>query len=117
MKSIRAVIGHMDDMLDIETLKQECDAGRIKWTVHILEKMLERNIGPTDVINCIRTGRIIEQYPQAYPYPACLILGLTTNKDKCIHVVVGHGMGYLWIVTVYEPDENEWTNECSERKV
>ena len=108
----------MDDLLglDLEALRNKCDAGHIKWTVHILEKMQERNIEPTDVINCIKTGRIIEQYPQAYPYPACLVLGQTTNNEKYIHVVAGYGMEFIWIVTVYEPDENEWENDFSVRK-
>ena len=106
----------MSDLLEIKVLRQKCDAGHIRWTVHILEKMQERDIEPTDVINCINTGIIIEQYPQAYPYPACLILGLTVKNDKHIHVVVGYGMGFIWIVTAYEPDDSEWTNGYSERK-
>ena len=69
--------------LDIRLLQHECVAGRIKWTTHILERMQERNISPTDVIQCIVSGTIIEQYPQAYPYPACLILG---TSERITHI-------------------------------
>ena len=106
----------MDNAIDIEILRKECVAGNIKWTVHILERMQERNINPTDVIHCIIGGEIIEQYPQAYPYPACLILGMCVDNDTYIHVVAGYGSGFVWIVTVYVPDEDEWINGFTERK-
>lgn len=105
----------MDCLLDISELKQKCNTGHIKWTVHTLERMQERSIEPTDVIKCINAGKIIEQYPQAYPHPACLILGTMANNNY-IHVVVGYGSGFIWIVTVYEPDENEWTNGFMTRR-
>lgn len=104
-----------DNDINIKLLKQKCAAGHINWTTHVLERMQERDIEPTDVINCIDNGKIIEQYPNAYPYPACLILG-TNKTDVFIHTVVGYGNGLIWIITVYHPDENEWTNGFSTRK-
>ena len=101
--------------MDIELIKQVCDDGSIVWTAHILERMQERNTEPSDVIQCIKYGKIIEQYPQAYPYPACLILGRKINQT-IIHVVVGFGDDCLWIITVYEPNEDEWHNGFAERK-
>ncbi|MDR2600495.1 MAG: DUF4258 domain-containing protein [Oscillospiraceae bacterium] len=101
--------------LDINIIRQVCNNGDIKWTTHTLERMQERNIEPTDVINCIMYGVIIEQYPHAYPYPACLILGTGVNANN-IHIVLGYGNELIWIVTVYEPDENEWENEFTKRK-
>jgi len=77
--------------------------------------MQERDIEPTNIICCLNNGTIIEQYPQAYPYPACLILGTTAN-DKRLHVVAGYGSSLIWIITVYEPDENEWINGFTVRK-
>jgi len=105
----------MNDELNIADLRQKCLAGQIKWTAHTLERMQERKIEPTDVINSIINGKIIEQYPQAFPYPACLILGLKTS-NSFVHVVVGYGSGFIWIITAYEPDENIWSMGFFERK-
>jgi hypothetical protein len=105
----------MDNGLNLELIQQECAVGQIKWTTHILERMQERNIEPSDVLNCINNGRIIEQYPDAYPYPACLILGTSVN-NVWLHTVLGYVSGFVWIITVYEPDEDEWTNNFMERK-
>jgi len=77
--------------------------------------MQERDIMPTDVVNCIDNGKIIEQYPEAYPYPACLILGKTENK-KLIHIVAGYGNEFAWIVTAYEPDAYEWIDGFMARR-
>ena len=37
-----------------------------------------------DVMNAINNGEIIEQYPDDYPFPSCLILGITIN-DEYVH--------------------------------
>ena len=100
--------------MTVTEIAAECAAGNIKWTAHALERMEERDIERTDIIDCIKNGNIIEQYPDAYPHPACLILGIVRNMP--VHVVVGHGSGYIWVITAYKPDETEWTNDFSTRK-
>ena len=100
--------------MTIAEIAVECSVGNIKWTAHALERMQERDIEPNDIITCITNGKIIEQYPEAYPYPACLILGLINNVH--IHVVVGQGSGFIWIITAYRPNETEWINDFSTRK-
>ena len=77
--------------------------------------MQERSIEPSDIIACINTGKIIEQYPNAYPYPAWLIFG-NISTNRIVHVIAGYGNGFIWIITVYEPDENEWTNGFTTRR-
>ena len=99
--------------MTIAEIAADCDARKIKWTAHALERIEERSIERTDIISCIKNGKIIEQYPEAYPYPACLILG--TAKNMPIHVVVGHGSGFLWIITAYIPVETEWLNGFTTR--
>ena len=100
--------------MTISEIAAKCAARKIKWTAHSLERMQERDIERTDIIACINDGKIIEQYPEAYPYPACLILGTANNMP--VHVVVGHGNGFLWVITAYIPDEAEWKDGFSTRK-
>jgi hypothetical protein len=38
-------------------------------------RLRERGIKRADVINCIQSGEIIEQYLDDMPFPSCLILG------------------------------------------
>lgn len=101
--------------MDITDLRKLCEAGTIKWTAHVLARVQERGIEPSDIKNCITTGRIIEDYPDDYPYPSCLVLGATV-KGKMIHVVVGVGKGTLWLITAYYPDPLKWNDDFSIRK-
>lgn len=47
-------------------------------------------------------GEIIEQYPDDYPYPSCLILGMSI-EDKYLHVVIGNHESDLFLITAYFP--------------
>lgn len=50
--------------------------------------MQERDISRLDVKNGIATGEIIEDYPDDYPNPSCLIFGYNVN-GHILHIVVG----------------------------
>jgi len=93
--------------LNIEKLRKLCEAGRIFWTTHIVMRLQERGIFPTDIINCITSGEIIEQYPNDYPYPSCLILGLNTNSQY-IHSVIGSNDDDIYFITAYYPKLDKW---------
>lgn len=68
-----------------------------------------------DILACIRNGEIIEQYPDDYPYPSCLVLGFSL-KQRFLHVVVGSDLNTIWIITAYYPDKNKWENNFKIRK-
>lgn len=102
-------------MIDINTLRELCNNRSIKWTSHITARLQERGIDPSDIKNCIATGKIIEQYPDDYPYPSCLVSG-KSKSGAFLHVVVGVGEGFLWLVTAYYPDHEKWNNVFSIRK-
>lgn len=101
--------------MDIEDLRKLCSSGAVKWTAHVVARLQERGIEPSDIKNCISTGCIIEDYPDDYPFPSCLVLGTTVN-GKVLHVVVGVGDGRLWLITAYYPDPLKWNNDFSIRK-
>ena len=102
--------------LSISELRILCSSSKIKWTTHILMRLQKRNINPSDVRNCIMTGKIIEQYPTDYPYPSCLTLGHDMGS-RYLHVVVGSGGGFIWLITAYHPTLNEWESDFTTRKV
>jgi hypothetical protein len=77
--------------------------------------MMERGILVDDVINALIHGEIIEQYPADYPYPSCLVLGLTL-KETLLHIVCGIGDDVLWLITAYYPDPSKWSEDFKTRK-
>ena len=93
--------------LTIDSLKERCSLENIEITLHAAKRLEQRGILLDDVISCIQSGKIIEQYPDDYPFPSCLILGLSI-KNQYLHVVVGSNLETLWIVTAYYPDSEKW---------
>lgn len=101
--------------LDIQILRKICNIENIEITLHAAKRLEQRGITLKDILSCIQNGKIIEQYPDDYPLPSCLILGLTT-KEQYLHVVVGSDTKTLWIVTAYYPDKTKWENNFQIRK-
>ena len=77
--------------------------------------MRQRNINISDVLSCVKTGEIIEEYPNDYPFPSVLILGKTIN-NTVLHLVCAKGQNNVWMITVYEPDIKEWYDDLRTRR-
>ena len=86
--------------LDILELRKLCIPKNIRITLHAAKRLEQRGIFLKDVISCIMNGEIIEQYPDDYPYPSCLILGMSI-EDKYLHVVIGNHESDLFLITAY----------------
>ena len=102
------------DGLDIEAIRVKCREGAIRWSTHSAARMLQRGITREDVVNCISNGEIIEQYPEYWLNPACLIFGLDVN-DEILHVVVGMDE-FVHIVTAYRPDSATFMPDMKTRR-
>jgi len=63
-------------------------------------------------------GKIIENYPEDRPLPSHLVLGYTI-KQRPIHAVIAIDIeeSMLWIITVYQPELDEWEDGFEKRKV
>lgn len=99
----------------IKDIQDLCEKSKIKWYKHALERMQERDISRADVKNCITNGEIIEEYPDDFPTPSCLIYGCTVD-NKVIHAVVGLDKENIGIITVYYPNTNKFENDLKTRK-
>ena len=77
--------------------------------------MLERGILRSEVIRCVMRGEIIEEYPEDYPIPSCLVLGFV-KAGKPIHVVCSMEDNYIYIITAYEPNLFKWENDFKTRR-
>ena len=99
----------------IDDIRERCQDDTIEVTSHMLQRLQNRKISYSEVKHVIINGEIIEEYPDDFPYPSCLILGLTEAK-RVIHVVVGVGECKLWFITAYEPDTEKWSSDFRVRK-
>lgn len=103
--------------MDLHLIKQLCSSHKLRWTNHIFVRLAQRNISMEDVEAAILNGELIEDYPNDYPFPSCLIMGYRTSKDV-IHVVCApnDSRTELWLITAYIPTREKWMDDFKTRK-
>ncbi len=102
-------------MIDISDLRTHYEQGRVVITIHAQERLRQRKIKTKDVKSCIMTGEIIEQYPDDFPFPSCLILG-NSVEGKPLHVVMSDNGTESRIITAYFPDHSKFESDYRHRK-
>jgi hypothetical protein len=104
--------------INIADLKEKCQSKAMRWTNHVILRLLKRGISTEDVESAVMSDitEIIEQYPNDYPYPSCLVLGVSMS-GRFIHVVCGLSPIEVWFITAYYPDTEEWSDDFKTRKV
>ena len=102
--------------LEIDGIQKLCKDKKIVWSLHAAIRMQDRLINRSDVVNCILSGEIIEQYPNDYPFPSCLIFGYAIN-NKILHVVVGNDNNkVIYMITAYYPDNIKFNDDLKTRR-
>ena len=102
-------------MIDIEKLRQHYRDDMVFVTEHAAERSRQRGILSRDIRSAVENGEIIEQYPDDFPFPSCLILG-TNLEGKRIHVCMSEEGSASRIITAYYPDEEKWSEDFRIRK-
>lgn len=101
--------------IEIEKLRQYVAEDKIFATNHAAERFRERGISVGDIRNALIGGEIIEQYPNCYQYPSCLILGNNLCGEK-IHAVLSDEGSASRIITAYFPDADKWSEDFRVRR-
>lgn len=101
--------------MDIERIRKSVVGGLISWQKHALTRMLERNISRNEVKEAICSGEIIEEYPDDYPFPSCLMF---YSDLKPLHIVLSYNQANqtAYIITVYRPDLNHFESDFKTRR-
>ena len=88
---------------------------RIKFSGHAIRRMFERKIHKNEVVEALKTGEIIRKYPEDKPYPSSLIL--TFREHLPLHIVLAFNekAREVYIITVYVPDKNIWSENYRTR--
>ena len=95
-------------------MKQFCRDGKIRWSSHAASRMMERLIFRQEVLDTILSGEVIEDYPDDFPLPSCLVLG--HKEGKPLHVVVALSDSEIVIISVYRPDERRFESDLKTRR-
>ena len=101
-------------MYSIEEFKNINKPENIVITQHSRIRFAERGISILDVCGAIDSGEIIEQYPDDFPFPSCLIMG--NADDKIIHLVASINEDMMYVITAYIPNPEKWEDGFKVRK-
>ena len=104
-----------EKILTIDNINNYIQNNMIDWTNHCLNRLNKRNISISDVKYGINNGNIIEYYYDDYPFPSCLILGSTLNKEV-IHIVCGISDDFVHMITAYRPNSDKWEEDMKTRR-
>ncbi len=103
-------------MKSLPEIQQQLQAGSFEFTRHAFKRAIERNISEEEIRAIAENLEIIEDYPDDKYSPSSLLLGFT-KSDRVLHVQVSRiESDTTKIITLYEPDENEWIDYKTRRK-
>jgi len=89
---------------------------KVIFRLYALQRLAERNITREVVESVLRSGEVIESYPNDFPYPSKLMLGWDDSQP--IHLVIAENSkdNELIVITVYIPDMTRWETDYKRRK-
>lgn len=99
--------------MDKDRIAKLADRDSFIISQHARIRMFERNISTDDLIRVIKSGDIIESYPDDDPCPSLLMLDFIEGQPH--HVVLGMCEDHLRVITVYNPDEDQWIDARKRR--
>lgn len=102
-------------MVDIKDLQKYYDEDNVFITEHAAERFRQRGIRAKDIRSVVSNGEIIEQYPDDFPFPSCLICG-KNDAGTVVHVCMSDEGSSSRIITAYLPDADKWTDDFKARK-
>jgi hypothetical protein len=100
--------------MDILAIQKAVREGDIFFSEHAVRQMAKRDIDDDEVVEAILSGEIIEEYPADKYSPSCLIFGETKDR-RSLHVVCSLPPR-VRVITVYEPDPDEWIDYRRRKK-
>ena len=108
------ILARGDNLYRIEQFKELNKSENMVLTQHSRKRFFERGIKRQDICDTIETGEIIEDYPEDYPFPSCLILG--KSGETIIHIVASIDGDMIYLITAYVPDPDKWEDDFKTRK-
>ena len=102
-------------MITIDRLRKYYAEDAVFVTEHASLRFRQKGIKAKDIRVVVSNGEIIEQYPDNYPYPSCLIYG-KDSQNRVVHVCMSDEGSSSRIITAYYPDPNKWSEDLKVRR-
>jgi hypothetical protein len=102
--------------LSLALLRQAVRAQRIDWRKHVLQKLAERGVAQSAVLEVLLTGERLRDYTEDRPFASGLFLGYIGGRP--LHVVASYDETNkrAFIITAYEPSSDVFESDYRTKK-
>ena len=95
-------------MKSLDAVRRQLAVGRFDLTRHALRRIVERDIKDLEIQEAGEAAELIEDYPDDKYSPSALLLGFTAAGRPLHFQVSLSESSTSRIITIYEPDADEW---------
>jgi hypothetical protein len=97
----------LDTAAILKLFKEAVQKQQIKISLHAAEQALAEYITRPEIEAALLSAQVLEDYPDWWLGPACLVYS-QTQAGRDLHVVVAYSELPITIITVYEPRPPKW---------
>jgi hypothetical protein len=90
-------------MFDRDRCVKAIAAGNYEWKKHTLQRMAERDVLQTEIIEVVLQGELITTYDKDRPFPSALFFKIVNRRPLHVAVAIDKENSFASIITVYEP--------------
>ena len=102
-------------MKTLAQIQKQMADGEFEFSRHAFRRAVERNISEHEIREAGRVAELVEDYSDDKYSPSALLLGVTAS-GRALHFQVSFAEAPLTkIITIYEPDPNEWIDHRKRR--
>jgi hypothetical protein len=102
-------------MKSLAEIQQQLVSGGFEFSRHAFRRAVERNISEQEIREAGIVAELIENYPDDKYGPSALLLGFTAGGRALHFQVTLDYTASAKIITIYEPDPNEWIDHRNRR--
>jgi hypothetical protein len=97
----------LDAVAILDLFKRAVREHQVKISLHAAEEALAEQITRPEIEEAMVNAQLLEDYPDWWLGPSCLIYGQTSRR-RDLHIVASYSDLPVTIITVYEPHPPKW---------
>lgn len=103
------------DQIDVLKIRQLIRDEKYLIKSHARKRMAERGIRECEALQVLLKGSIVEETPDAKPFPKCLMMHFI-RKDEPLYVSCATDGEIVYIITVHWYDTGRWIDPWTRRR-
>ena len=92
------------------------DFNNVVYSGHAVRRMFEWGFQTGEVLEVLRNGQVIAEYPQDKPFPSYLLLGFTSGGAVHVVAAIDRASDTCYVITAYSPDPAKWNDDFKTRR-